>query len=160
VLDFVKKNTNSLSGTLTDLTITVRLPAFAKASPSGVDDLRGCAVAGISGCEALRLGKLDGIRVVLARSQWNVTDQRPRPHPYAAAMEWVAKITTVGMEMVLPAVAGRYLDKYLQTRYWVVVGLVLGGALGFWHLMRMTRVVSNKQGPSNREGSDGGSAGE
>ena len=89
-----------------------------------------------------------------------MTDHRPRPHPYAAAMEWVAKITTVGMEMVLPAVAGRYLDKYLQTGYWVVVGLVVGGALGFWHLMRMTRVVANKQGPSKREGSDGGSAGE
>lgn len=89
-----------------------------------------------------------------------MSDQRPRPHPYAAAMEWVAKITTVGMEMVLPAVAGNYLDKYLQTGYWVVVGVVLGGVLGFWHLMRMTRVVSNKQGPSNGEGSDGGSAGE
>jgi F0F1-type ATP synthase assembly protein I len=89
-----------------------------------------------------------------------VTDQRPRPHPYAAAMEWVAKITTVGMEMVLPAVAGSYLDKYLQTGYWVMVGLLVGGALGFWHLMRMTSVVSNKQGPSKGEGSDGGSASE
>lgn len=89
-----------------------------------------------------------------------MTDQPRRPHPYAAAMEWVAKITTIALEMVLPTIAGSYLDKYLQTRYWVLVGLIVGGVIGFWHLMRITTVVANRRGPSDGEGSDGGSAGD
>jgi len=54
-------------------------------------------------------------------------------------MEWVSKITTVGLEMFLPAVGGKYLDGWLGTRYWVLVGLVLGFTVGFWHLLQMTR---------------------
>ena len=89
-----------------------------------------------------------------------MTDQRPRPHPYSVAMEWVAKITTVGLEMVLPAVAGTYLDRYLPTRYWIVVGLVVGGVGGFWHLLQMTSRPPTKPGPAKGKESDGGSAGE
>ena len=33
-------------------------------------------------------------------------------------MEWVAKITTVGLEMALPAIGGGYLDKRFGTQYW------------------------------------------
>ena len=33
----------------------------------------------------------------------------------ALAMEWVAKITTVGLEMVLPGIGGHYLDERLGT---------------------------------------------
>ena len=44
----------------------------------------------------------------------------------ASAMEWVAKITTVGLVMVLPAVGGKYLDTRWGTSYWAVVGLVMG----------------------------------
>ena len=75
-------------------------------------------------------------------------------------MEWVAKITTVGMEMVLPAIAGTYLDQYLRTGYWAIVGLVLGGVVGFWHLMQMTKAATPKQGKSKGGGSDRGSEGE
>lgn len=62
----------------------------------------------------------------------------PSRHPYATAIEWVAKITTVALEMILPAVAGSYLDRQWGTRYWALVGLVLGGTVGFWHLLKMT----------------------
>ena len=85
-----------------------------------------------------------------------VTDQRRPPPPIALAMEWVAKITTVGLEMIVPAIGGRYLDHYLGTQYWTVVGLVIGVVFGFWHLLQMTKVV--KQDDSKGEGSDGGSA--
>ena len=57
----------------------------------------------------------------------------------AAAMEWVAKITTVGLEMVLPAVAGTFLDRRYGTNYWAMIGLVAGLVVGFWHLLRMTK---------------------
>jgi hypothetical protein len=62
----------------------------------------------------------------------------PSRHPYATAIEWVAKITTVALEMILPAVAGNYFDRQWGTRYWALVGLVLGGTVGLWHLLKMT----------------------
>jgi putative F0F1-ATPase subunit (Ca2+/Mg2+ transporter) len=68
-----------------------------------------------------------------------VTDERPDRDPFSQAMEWVAKITTVGLEMVLPAVGGRYLDSRLGTSYWVLLGLVLGFVVGMWHLLQMTQ---------------------
>lgn len=63
----------------------------------------------------------------------------PRPQSFALAIEWVAKITTVALEMVLPTVAGNYLDQRWGTRHWALAGLVMGMAVGFWHLMQMTR---------------------
>ena len=57
----------------------------------------------------------------------------------ASAMEWVAKITTVGLVMVLPAVGGKYLDTRWGTNYWAVVGLVMGMVAGFAYLLQITR---------------------
>jgi hypothetical protein len=57
----------------------------------------------------------------------------------ATAMEWVAKITTVGLMMVLPGVGGMYLDSRLGTRYWVLVGMAVGMVAGFAHLLNITR---------------------
>ena len=57
----------------------------------------------------------------------------------ASAMEWVAKITTVGLVMVLPAVGGKYLDTRWGTNYWAVVGLVMGMVAGFVYLLQITR---------------------
>ena len=59
-------------------------------------------------------------------------------HPLAAAMEWVAKITTVGLEMALPAIGGAFLDRRLGTSYWALVGAVLGFVCGMVHLLQMT----------------------
>jgi F0F1-type ATP synthase assembly protein I len=59
-------------------------------------------------------------------------------HPFALAMEWVAKITTVGLEMALPAIGGAYLDRRLGTSYWALVGVVLGFVCGMVHLLQMT----------------------
>ena len=61
------------------------------------------------------------------------------PSPYALAMEWVAKITTVALEMFLPAVGGGYLDRRWGTSYWALLGLILGVVVGIWHLLQMTR---------------------
>ena len=84
-----------------------------------------------------------------------MTDQRPRHHPIAAAKEWVAKITTVGLEMVLPTIAGTYLDRYLRTSYWAVIGLVVGLVVGFWHLLQMTKAASGKRRPPQGKDSRG-----
>jgi hypothetical protein len=64
----------------------------------------------------------------------------------ALAMEWVAKITTVALEMFLPAVGGVYLDRYLGTNYWAMVGLLVGVPFGIWHLIQMTRPRPGSEG--------------
>lgn len=75
--------------------------------------------------------------------------------PMALAMEWVAKITTVALEMFLPAVAGSWLDRQWQTSFLGPVGLVLGVVVGIWHLIQMTKAVP--PGDRSAEGGDGDS---
>ena len=85
----------------------------------------------------------------------SVTDNRPSPLPMALAMEWVAKITTVALEMFLPAVGGGYLDRRWGTNYWALVGLVVGFVVGLWHLLQMTRSANQPRGKSHDEESSG-----
>jgi len=84
-----------------------------------------------------------------------VTDKRPSPLPMAQAMEWVAKITTVAMEMFLPAVGGAYLDRRWGTNHWALIGVVLGFVVGMWHLLQMTRTANKRRGKSSGEESSG-----
>ncbi len=79
-----------------------------------------------------------------------MNDEAPGPDPLAAAMEWVTKITTVGLEMVLPAIGGAYLDKRIGTTYWALVGVVLGMVVGMWHLLQMTRKKNGGIGSGKR----------
>jgi hypothetical protein len=89
----------------------------------------------------------------------NVNGPPRQPHPIAAATQWVAKITTVALEMILPAVAGGYFDRRWGTNYWVLVGLVLGGTVGFWHLLKMTRPKRSTRLPGDNKDSTSGTAG-
>ena len=68
-------------------------------------------------------------------------------------MEWVAKITTVGLVMVLPGVAGRYLDQRWGTSFLGVAGLALGVVSGFWYLIQLT-LVKKDEGPKADNGGD------
>lgn len=52
-------------------------------------------------------------------------------------MNWVSRITTVGLMMVLPAVGGRWLDGRQGTNHWALIGLVLGLAVGLWQLLQI-----------------------
>lgn len=73
-------------------------------------------------------------------------------------MEWVAKITTVSLEMALPAIGGGYLDTRLGTSYWALAGVVVGVVVGMWHLLQMTRPRKNEstqQESTRRNGSTG-----
>ena len=54
-------------------------------------------------------------------------------------MEWVSRITTVALEMVLPGLAGLWLDNQLDTRFLTVLGFACGVPLGMWHLIAMTK---------------------
>ena len=57
----------------------------------------------------------------------------------AEAMNWVSKITTVSVEMILPGLAGLWLDKQLGTQFLALLGLALGFPLGVWHLIAMAK---------------------
>lgn len=65
-----------------------------------------------------------------------------KPNPMALAIEWVAKITTAGLEMVVPGIVGHFLDSRLGTSYLALVGFGLGMVLGLWQLIRWTKPKS------------------
>lgn len=62
-------------------------------------------------------------------------DDRP---PLAVAMEWVAVITTVVAEMVLPGIAGAWLDARWGTGFIGLAGFALGMAIGIRHLVSLS----------------------
>jgi hypothetical protein len=61
-----------------------------------------------------------------------------KPSPVGVAFEWVSRILAVVAEMVLPGLAGQWLDRRWGTNFLVLIGFGLGIALGIWHLLVMT----------------------
>jgi hypothetical protein len=61
----------------------------------------------------------------------------------AEALQWVTRITTVALMMLLPILGGRKLDEIRGTGYWGSIGLVVGLLLGAWQL-RLIVVDSNR----------------
>jgi F0F1-type ATP synthase assembly protein I len=70
--------------------------------------------------------------------------------PMAEAMKWVSRITTVALEMVVPAIAGQWLDKQWGTSFLVLIGLVLGVSVGLMHLIAMTRENESRNQPGKK----------
>jgi hypothetical protein len=68
-------------------------------------------------------------------------------NPLAEGMAWVSRITTIAIQMVLPAVAGHFADRYLGTWFLVLVGAALGMWLGFWQLLAIARKNREKNRP-------------
>jgi Putative F0F1-ATPase subunit Ca2+/Mg2+ transporter len=59
--------------------------------------------------------------------------------PLSSAIEWVGRITAVGLEMVLPGLAGKWLDdRWGSAPLLTFVGFGLGMVAGIWHLLIMT----------------------
>jgi hypothetical protein len=73
-----------------------------------------------------------------------VTEQEDRP-PLVVALEWVAKVTTVALEMVVPGIVGAWLDKRFGTTFITLLGLALGVTVGIWHLLVLTRTENGKR---------------
>jgi hypothetical protein len=55
------------------------------------------------------------------------------------ASVWVGHITTIGLEMVLPGIAGQWLDQRLNTRFLGPLGFLLGLTLAVLHLRQLGR---------------------
>lgn len=68
----------------------------------------------------------------------------------ASAMRWVSEITSGGLMMVLPSLAGWWLDGQLRSAPWcLVVGGMLGLAASFLHILKITGALksSSKRDP-------------
>jgi F0F1-type ATP synthase assembly protein I len=65
--------------------------------------------------------------------------------PMAIGFEWSARIMAVGLEMVIPAAGGFWLDYHFGTLpVFVFLGAMLGVALGMYHLWRMVLELISK----------------
>ena len=75
----------------------------------------------------------------------------------AQAMAWSSRITTVSLEMVLPAVFGHWLDGKLGTwAVFVTLGAIAGMTLGLMHLIQMTGpTAENAADAESSDKSDG-----
>jgi hypothetical protein len=60
--------------------------------------------------------------------------------PLAKAYQWSTRIMIVALEMVLPGLAGHWLDKRLGTVVlFMLIGFAAGGTAAIVHLIHMTR---------------------
>ena len=58
----------------------------------------------------------------------------------ARGMAWATQITSASIMMVLPALAGYYLDQWLGTvALFLFLGALLGLVAGGWHLTKMVQ---------------------
>jgi hypothetical protein len=63
----------------------------------------------------------------------------------ARAAEWVSRVTTISLEMVLPGLAGYWLDTRLETGVvFLLVGFAVGGYLAFLQLRAIARQTKNR----------------
>ena len=69
------------------------------------------------------------------------------------ALEWVSRILAISLVMILPGVAGHWLDGKLGTNFLALLGFGLGLVAGMAALLAMTRRSSAKSpaNESNRE---------
>jgi ATP synthase protein I len=72
--------------------------------------------------------------------------------PIAAAMEWVGRITVLALEMVLPGLAGTWLDDRWGTRpALTIVGFLFGTVGGMAHLLWITTAENKKAQQRRRD---------
>jgi len=63
--------------------------------------------------------------------------------PLSVGIAWASRVTTLGLEFALPALAGYYLDQRWRTApVLILVGTTLGFAVGMMHLLRIARGTS------------------
>lgn len=74
--------------------------------------------------------------------------------PIAVAIHWASQVTTISVEMVLPALLGVWADQKLGTKaVFTILGGILGLWLGVWNLMRIAKELdkSDKKQTSDRQ---------
>jgi hypothetical protein len=65
----------------------------------------------------------------------------------AKAYQWATRIMVVSLEMVLPGLAGNWVDGRLGTKVlFTLLGFAAGCTAAVMHLIRMTRADDNRNG--------------
>jgi Putative F0F1-ATPase subunit Ca2+/Mg2+ transporter len=65
----------------------------------------------------------------------------------AKAYQWASRIMVVSLEMVLPGLAGNWVDTRLGTKIlFTLLGFAAGSTAAVMHLIRMTRADENRNG--------------
>lgn len=66
--------------------------------------------------------------------------------PWALAMEWTSRVTSIALEMVLPPLGGIWLDRHLGLRLpiFLVAGVLLGFAVAMMQLFRLARTGAQR----------------
>ncbi|HVA50972.1 MAG TPA: AtpZ/AtpI family protein [Pirellulales bacterium] len=62
------------------------------------------------------------------------------PSPVAEAMTWVSRVLAVVAMMVLPGLAGQWLDKRWGTGFLGLIGFAVGLVSGMGYLLAMTKL--------------------
>ena len=73
----------------------------------------------------------------------------PQPSPLAIAIAWVSRITTIAIAMVVPAIAGQWIDSRLGTGWCGPTGLGVGFTGGLALLVNLTRTGGPGVRPRN-----------
>ena len=82
-----------------------------------------------------------------ARARQLVTTPPDDRSPAAKAYQWATRIMVVSLEMVLPGLAGYWLDQQLGSLVlFTLLGFGVGSWLGVVHLIRMTRSDAGGRG--------------
>jgi ATP synthase protein I len=62
--------------------------------------------------------------------------------PIALAIHWASQVTTISIQMVLPALLGVWADRSLGTRaVFTILGGIAGLWLGVWSLVRIAKIL-------------------
>ena len=66
-----------------------------------------------------------------------------RRSPIAIGFEWASRISVVGVTLVLPVLAGHWLDRYAGSNpFGLLVGMVIGFGVGLVQLLQLARSSS------------------
>ena len=67
------------------------------------------------------------------------SDRRKQHRQQSLAMEWVSRVLSICVVMVLPGLGGGWLDRRWGTSYWTLLGFLLGFASGFTALIVLVK---------------------
>ena len=83
------------------------------------------------------------------------TPDRQKRSSFAEAHLWVSRLTTISLEMALPALLGHWLDTKWETKpVMTAIGAFLGFGCGLAHLLRMTKEAERKDRKSKSPSSN------
>jgi F0F1-type ATP synthase assembly protein I len=70
-------------------------------------------------------------------------------------MQWATSVTSIGLEMALPALAGWWLDRrFGTTPIWTVILALLGVVVAMRHLWELAKRLNRASAPPRRRDAD------